>query len=127
MDPQRCQCYTNTNAFTGALREALTMIGEFCETQQTKVCNTFADMHDISIEETNKKTEELKCEIKDLKREIGDMKETITQLSELLIRQFKTKAHLTQETNLISPLPNSRRESLDSIPEEEEEEKDVFE
>ena len=60
MDPQRCQCYTNTNAFTGALREALTMIGEFCETQQTKVCNTFADMHDISIEETNKKTEELK-------------------------------------------------------------------
>ena len=47
------------------------------------------------------------------------MKETIKQLSELLIQQIKTKSHLTQETILINPPPNSRRESLDSIPEEE--------
>ena len=116
---QICQCYTNTNAFVGALKEAIIMIGEFCETEQTKLCTSFADLHDISLEETNKKTEELKCEVKDLKREIGDMKETIKQLSELLISQIKTKQHLTQETILISPHSNSRRESLDSIPEEE--------
>ena len=117
--PQICQCYTNTNAFVGALREAITMIGEICETQQTNLCNKFADTYNILVEETNQKTEELKCEVKDLKRDIGDMKETIKQLSELLISQIKTKQHLTRETILISPHSNSRRESLDSIPEEE--------
>ena len=91
MEPQICKCCTNTNAFTGALREAITMIGEFCDTHQTKMYNEFADLRDISIEESNKKTEELKTEIKDLKREIGDMKDIIKQLSELIISKINTE------------------------------------
>lgn len=110
-----CQCYTNTNAFTGALKEAITMIGEICETeqtklcsafasQQTKLCSAFADLHDNSIEETNKKTEELKSEVKELKQEIVDMKETIKQLSELIIQQINTKTQ--EETEEVWEIPS---------------------
>ena len=98
----QCNCHTNTNALLFALKEST-------DKRIEKLSTDFANMHDIVIEETNKKIEE--------------MSEKIDHLTQLLIHVISNK-QLSEENNMpnitVSSEVNSRRESLDSIPEEEE-------
>jgi len=111
-----CDCYTNTNAFMFALKESTDIISLDWDKRIQKMSADFADMHDIVIEETNKKTESLE-------KKIEEMSEKIDHLTQLLIRVI-SNTHLSEENIIpniaVSSEVNSRRESLDSIPEEEE-------
>jgi uncharacterized coiled-coil protein SlyX len=94
-----------------ALKESTDNVSLDCDKRIQKLSDDFADMHNIVIEETNKK--------------IAEMSEKIDHLTQLLMRVI-SNSQLSEEKNIIpninvSSAVNSRRESLDSIPEEEEE------